>query len=149
MIGRRLSHFRILDRFGEGGMGVVYRAEDEKLKRVVALKLLPPERLADEERRVRFLREARAAAAVTHPSIAVVHEIDESDGAVFIAMELIEGRTLRAAIGGRAMPLREALRLGVEIAEGLSAAHHARLVHRDLKPDNVMVNLDGRVKILD
>ncbi len=149
MTGRRLSHFRIVERIGEGGMGVVYRAEDERLHRAVALKVLPPERLADEERRLRFLREARAAAAVTHPNIAVVYEVDESDGTVFIAMELIEGKTLRAAIGGRALALKEALRLGAEIAEGLSAAHHARLVHRDLKPDNVMVNLEGRVKILD
>ncbi len=149
MIGRKLSHFKILDRIGEGGMGVVYRAEDEKLQRVVALKVLPPDRLADQERRLRFLREARAAAAVTHPGIAVVHEIDESDGVVFIAMELVGGRTLRAVIGGRPMPFREALRLGVEIAEALSAAHQARLVHRDLKPDNVMVTQDGRVKILD
>ena len=113
MIGRQLSHFRILDRIGEGGMGVVYRAEDEKLQRVVALKVLPPERLADEERRLRFLREARTAAAVTHPNIAVIHEIDESDGVVFIAMELIEGKTLRAVIGGKPLALREALRLGV------------------------------------
>ena len=149
MIGRTLSHYRVLARIGEGGMGVVYRAEDEKLQRAVALKVLPPERLADEERRLRFLREARAAAAVTHPNIAVVHEIDESDGVVFIAMELVEGKTLREVIGGKPLPLREALRLGVEIAEGLAAAHHHRVVHRDLKPENVIVTPDGRVKILD
>ncbi len=149
MIGRKLSHFRILDRIGEGGMGVVYRAEDESLQRVVALKVLPADRLADTERGLRFLREARAAAAVTHPGIAVVHEVGESDGVVFIAMELVEGRTLRAASGGRPMPLRDVLRLSIEIAEGLSAAHQARLVHRDLKPDNVMVARDGRVKLLD
>jgi len=149
MIGRQLSHFRILDRIGEGGMGVVYRAEDEKLLRVVALKVLPPEKLADEERRLRFVREARTAAAVTHPNIAVVHEIDEADGVVFIAMELIEGKTLREAIGGKPMPLREALRLSVEIAEGLSAAHQAKVIHRDLKPDNVIVTAGGHVKILD
>jgi serine/threonine protein kinase len=149
MIGRKLSHFSILDRIGEGGMGVVYRAQDEKLQRVVALKVLPPERLIDEERRLRFLREARTAAAVTHPNIAVVHEIDESDGVVFIAMEFIEGKTLLAAIGGKPMPLREALRLGVQMAEGLAAAHHVRVMHRDLKPDNVIVTHDGRVKILD
>jgi len=149
MIGRHLSHFRIVDRIGEGGMGVVYRAEDEKLQRVVALKVLPPEKLADEERRLRFVREARTAAAVTHPNIAVVHEIDEADGVVFIAMELIEGKTLREVIGGKPMPLREALRLGVEIAEGLSAAHQAKVIHRDLKPDNVIVTPGGHVKILD
>jgi len=149
MIGQKLSHFRVLDRIGEGGMGVVYRARDENLQRVVALKVLPSDRLADQERRLRFLREARAAASVTHPSIAVVHEVEESDGVIFIAMEFIEGRTLRAVISGRPMPLRELLRLGVEIAEGLSAAHLSRLVHRDLKPDNVMITLDSRVKILD
>src|SRR5512134_1182478 len=149
MIGRKLSHFRILDRIGEGGMGVVDRAEDEKLQRVVALKVLPPEKLADEERRLRFVREARTAAAVTHPNIAVVHEIDEADGVVFIAMELIEGKTLREVIGGRPLPLREALRLGVEIAEGLSAAHQVKVIHRDLKPDNVIVTPGGHVKILD
>src|SRR5512134_3166315 len=149
MIGRKLSHFRILDRIGEGGMGVVDRAEDEKLQRVVALKVLPPERLADEERRVRFVREASTAAAVTHPNIAVVYEVDESDGVVFIAMELIEGKTLRATIGGKPLPVREALGLGLEIAEGVCAAHHARVIHRDLKPDNVIITHDGRVKILD
>src|SRR5512134_2578441 len=149
MIGRKLSHFRILDRIGEGGMGVVYLAEDEKLQRVVAFKVLPPERLADEERRLRFVREARTAAAVTHPNIAVVHEIDEADGVVFIAMELIEGKTLRELIGGNPLPLREALRLGVEIAEGLSAAHQAKVIHRDLKPDNVIVSPSGHVKLHD
>ncbi len=149
MIGRKLSHFRILERLGQGGMGVVYRAEDEKLRRVVALKVLPADRLADEGRRLRFVREARTAAAVTHSSIAVVHEIDEAEGVVFIAMELVEGRTLGAAIGGRPMSPREALRLAVEIAEGLAAAHRARVIHRDLKPANIMVTPDGRAKVLD
>ena len=149
MIGRTLSHYRVLARIGEGGMGVVYRAEDKNLQRTVALKVLPPERLADEERRLRFLREARTAAAVTHPNIAVVHEIDESDGVVFIAMELVEGKTLREVIGGKPLPLRDTLRLGAEIAEGLAAAHQARVVHRDLKPENVIVTPGGRVKILD
>jgi eukaryotic-like serine/threonine-protein kinase len=149
MIGRTLSHFRVVDRIGEGGMGVVFRAEDERLGRAVALKVLPPERLADEEHRLRFLREARAAAAVTHPNIATVHEIGEAGGVVFIAMELVEGRTLREAIGGKPLSLREAVRLAAEIADGLAAAHAAKVVHRDLKPDNVIVTADGRVKILD
>ncbi len=101
MIGRTLSHFRILAKIGEGGMGVVYRAEDTNLRRQVALKVLPPELVANEERRLRFLREARAAAAVTHPNIGTIYEVDEADGIVFIAMELVEGKTLREAIGGR------------------------------------------------
>ncbi len=149
MIGTRLSHFRILSRLGEGGMGVVYRAEDERLRRQVALKLLPPDLVASAERRLRFLREARAAAAVTHPSIAAIYEVDEAEGVVFIAMELVEGRTLRERIGGRPMAVRDALRIAVEIAEGLAHAHQARVVHRDLKPDNVMVRPDEHVKILD
>jgi serine/threonine protein kinase len=147
--GRKLSHFRILDRIGEGGMGVVYRAEDENLHRAVALKVLPPEAVANEERRLRFLREARAAASVTHPNIATIHEVDEADGVVFIAMELIEGKTLRELISGKPLPLKDALRLGIEIGEGLARAHQGRVVHRDLKPDNVMVASDGHVKILD
>ncbi len=149
MIGQKISHFRILSRIGAGGMGVVYRAEDENLQRTVALKVLSSERLAEEERRLRFLREARAAAAITHANIATVHEIGESEGAVFIAMELIEGRTLREIIGGRPLPVSELLRLGVELAEGLAAAHSAHVIHRDLKPENVIVTTDGRVKILD
>src|SRR3990170_2684597 len=111
MIGRTLSHFRILAKLGEGGMGVVYRAEDEKLRRPVALKVLPPDRVGDEERRLRFLREARAAAAVSHPNIAAIYEIDEAEGVVFIAMELVEGKTLRALLGGRPLPIKDALRV--------------------------------------
>ncbi len=149
MIGQRMSHFRILSRIGEGGMGVVYRAEDESLQRTVALKVLSSKHLGEEERRLRFLREARAAAAITHANIATVHEVGESEGAIFIAMELVEGRTLRETIGGRPLPVSEVLRLGVELAEGLAAAHSAHIIHRDLKPDNVIVTTDGRVKILD
>jgi TolB-like protein/Tfp pilus assembly protein PilF/predicted Ser/Thr protein kinase len=156
VIGRNLSHFRILSKIGEGGMGVVYRAEDENLKRPVALKVLPPERVGDEERRMRFLREARAAAAATHPNIATVYEVGEAPadsgggpGIVFIAMELVEGNTLREAIGGRAMPVKEALRVATEMAEGMTAAHHAGIVHRDLKPENVILRADRHAKILD
>ncbi len=149
MIGRTLSHFRIIEKIGEGGMGIVYRAEDEQLRRPVALKVLPPELVGDEERRLRFLREARAAAAVSHPNIATVHEIGEADGVVFIAMELVEGRTLTEVIGGRPLPVKEALRIGIEVAEGLAKAHAAHVIHRDLKPDNIVVTPDGRVKILD
>jgi serine/threonine protein kinase/tetratricopeptide (TPR) repeat protein len=149
MIGRRLSHFRILEQLGEGGMGVVYRAEDEKLGRQVALKVLRSEAVGNEERRLRFLREARAAAAVTHPHIATVHEVDEVDRVVFIAMELVEGETLADRIDGRPLPPRDALRHAIEVSEAMARAHEAGVVHRDLKPDNVIVGADGHVKILD
>ncbi len=149
MIGTTLSHFRIVAKMGEGGMGVVYRAEDVKLHRLVALKVLPPDLVGNAERRLRFLREARAAAAVSHPNIATIYEVGEADGVVFIAMECIEGQTLRERIGGRPMAMKEALRIAVEIAEGLAQAHQAQVIHRDLKPDNVIVAANGHAKILD
>ncbi len=149
MIGKTLSHFRILEKLGEGGMGVVYKAEDQNLRRLVALKVLPPEVVRDEERRLRFLREARAAAAVSHPNIATIHEVGEAEGVVFIAMELVEGQTLRQRMGGRPMAMKEALRIATEVAEGLAQAHQAHVIHRDLKPDNVMVAANGHVRILD
>jgi serine/threonine protein kinase/tetratricopeptide (TPR) repeat protein len=146
---RRLSHFRILAKIGEGGMGLVYKAEDERLRRPVALKLLPPGFVADAERRERFLREAQAAAAVRHPSIAAIYEVGEDGDAVYIAMELVEGRTLRSLIDETPLAISEALRIAIEIASGLERAHTAGVIHRDLKPENVMVETDGRVKILD
>ena len=149
MIGKTLSHFRILAKIGEGGMGVVYRAEDENLKRPVALKVLPPELVGNEERRMRFVREARAAAAATHPNIATIYEAGEADGVVFIAMELVEGKTLASLIGGRPLPIRDAVRLAGEIAAGLARAHQCQVIHRDLKPENVIVGADGQAKILD
>ena len=144
-----LSHYRLLEKIGEGGMGVIWKTLDTKLNRHTALKVLPPELTADPERRRRLLREARAAAAVTHPNIATIYEVGEFDGITFISMELVEGRTLRSVIAGRPMTIGEALRLGAEIAEGLARAHQAGIVHRDLKPDNIMVGADGRPKILD
>ena len=149
MIGKQISHFRILELIGEGGMGVVYKAEDEKLGRKVAIKILPPDVVGDEERRLRFIREARMAAAVTHPNIATVHEIDEVDDLVFIAMELLEGQTLDERIGGKPLPTTKALKIAGQIAEGLAQAHRAGIVHRDLKPDNVMISADDHVKLLD
>jgi serine/threonine-protein kinase len=149
LIGRTLSHFRILAKVGEGGMGVVYRAEDEKLRRQVALKVLPPDLVGNEERRLRFLREARAAAAVAHPNIATIYEVGEADGVVFIAMELVEGKSLRALIAGRPLPVKEAVRIAVGIAEGLARAHQSHVIHRDLKPENIVLGADGLVKILD
>ena len=149
MIGKNLAQFRILDKLGEGGMGIVYRAEDEKLGRQVAVKVLHSEFVADDERRKRFIREARTAAALSHPNIAAVHQIDEQDGVIFIAMELVEGETLKSLVDGRPLRADEALRLAIEMTEGLSRAHQANIVHRDLKPENVVVGPDGRLKILD
>ena len=149
MIGITLSHFRIVAKIGEGGMGVVYRAEDTKLRRQVALKVLPPDLVANEERRLRFLREARTAAAINHPNIATIYEADEADGVVFIAMELVEGKTLRDHIGAKPMAIKDSLRIATEMAEGLAKAHGAHVIHRDFKPDNVIVTADGHVKILD
>jgi serine/threonine-protein kinase len=146
---RRLSHFRILGRLGEGGMGLVYVAEDERLRRRVALKLLPPAFVGDAERRQRFLREARAAAAVTHSSIAAIYEVGEEGDDVFIAMEYIEGRTLRELVEEGPRPVAEAVRFAIDIARGLERAHASGVVHRDLKPENVIVDGDGRARILD
>jgi serine/threonine protein kinase len=147
--GKTLSHFRILSRLGEGGMGVVYKAEDLKLQRVVAIKVLQKHLVSDPERAARFLKEARAAAAVTHASIATVHEIDDVDGVTFIAMELVEGDTLRELMSRKELSLGHAMRLAREIAEGLAAAHGAGIVHRDLKPDNIIVTPEGHAKIID
>ncbi len=149
LIGRTLSHYRIRERLGAGGMGVVYRAEDQRLHRPVALKVLPPELVASEERRRSLLREARAGAAVVHPSVAAVHEVGEAEGTVFVAMELVEGETLQERIAGRPLPLRAALGIAIEMADGLAHAHQAHVIHRDLKPANVVIRPDGHVKILD
>ena len=147
--GQKLSHYRLIEKIGEGGMGVVWKARDEKLRRDVALKVLPAELVEDPERRRRLLREARSAAAINHPNIAMVHEVDESEGTVFIAMELVEGKTLRVLLGGKPLAIPEAFRIATEMAEGLAAAHQAGVIHRDLKPENVMIRADGHVKILD
>ncbi len=148
MIGRRLNQFRIDARLGKGSMGVVYRATDERLGRQVALKVLPDALAAHPERRARFLREARAAAAATHRNIATIYEIGEADGHVFIAMELGVGETLRERIAA-GLSQAEAMRVAKEVARGLAAAHEKGIVHRDLKPENVMLTADGQVKVLD
>jgi serine/threonine protein kinase len=145
----RLAHFHIVERLGEGGMGIVYRASDEKLGRVVALKVLPSGFETDPVRRARFLREARSAAAVTHPNVATIYEVGESAGRVFIAMELVEGRPLRALLGDRPLPVHRALAIASQIAAGVSKAHAAGIVHRDLKPDNVIVGAEDQLKVLD
>jgi serine/threonine protein kinase/tetratricopeptide (TPR) repeat protein len=149
MIGRILSHYKALEEISRGGMGIVYRALDLNLDREVALKVLPPELVADSERKRRFVQEAKAAAKLEHPNIAVVYEIDESEGETFVVMELIHGEKLRDTLQRRRLPLDRSLELAAEIAEGLSCAHEKGIVHRDLKPANVMVTEQGHAKIID
>ncbi len=149
MVGRTVSHYHVLEKLGKGGMGVVYKARDTRLERVVALKFLPPERVTDPERKRRFVREARAASALNHPNIITVYDIDQADGADFIAMECVSGRTLSQVIAGKPLPVKDALGYAVQIADALIAAHRAGIIHRDLKPGNVMVTEDGRAKVLD
>jgi len=148
MTGKTLGHYQILEQLGAGGMGVVYKARDTHLDRPVAVKVLPPERVADAERKQRFIREAKAASALNHPNIITIYDIDEADGVLFIAMEYIAGRTLDD-LSRRGLKLAETLKYAVQVADGLAKAHSAGIVHRDLKPSNVMVNQDGLVKILD
>ena len=149
MIGTTLKHYKIEAQLGQGGMGVVYRARDERLHRAVALKLLPEELSVDAERKRRFLQEARAACAVNHPAIAQVYDVDEQDGNLFIAMELVEGRTLRELIGAKELDVLGAIEIARQVADGLAKAHEAGIVHRDIKPENVMVTGDGHAKLLD
>jgi serine/threonine-protein kinase len=146
---KRLAHFVVKERLGKGGMGIVYRARDERLRRDVALKVLPPGFEADGEKRRRFMREARSAAAITHANIAAIHDVGEDQGRVFIAMELVEGETLRARMAAGPLSPDEVVRIGRGIARGLARAHAKGVVHRDLKPENVMIDLDHEPKILD
>ena len=147
--GRRVSHYEIREKLGEGGMGAVYRAYDSRLRRPVALKVLPPEYARDPERRERLLREARAASALSHPNIVGIYDVGSDNGVDFIAMEFVDGKTLGKAIPPEGLPLGLALDYAVQIAGGLAKAHAAGVVHRDLKPGNIMVTGDGLVKLLD
>lgn len=147
--GALIAHYRILEPIGSGGMGAVYKVMDEKLHRIVALKMLPPDAVADKERRRRFLQEARAASSLNHPHILTVFEIGEADGHPYMAMEYVEGETLRQKIDARSLSLNESLDIAVQVAEGLSKAHEQGLIHRDLKPENLIVSRDGYAKILD
>src|SRR6266404_4579185 len=147
--GTKLGRYEIRTKLGEGGMGEVYLAQDTKLERTVALKVLPAEVAANRDRMERFIREAKAAAALNHPNIAHIYEIGESEGVNFIAMEFVDGVTLREKIHREQTELRKLLRYLQQVAEGLAKAHAAGIVHRDLKPDNIMITRDGFAKVLD
>ena len=149
MIGATISHYRITEKLGEGGMGVVYKAQDTKLERTVALKFLANHLLNDEEAKARFLREAKAAAGLHHPNVCPVYEIGEAEGRTYLSMAFIEGESLEAPIERGPLPLKEALDIGRQVAEGLEAAHEKGVVHRDIKPANVMVDAKGRATIMD
>ncbi len=149
MIGQNLLHYRITEKIGEGGMGIVYRAHDTHLDRPVAIKVLPPEKVTDPERKQRFVQEAKSASALRHPNIVVIHDIASDRGHDFIVMELVDGHSLDRLIGRKGLKLPQALGYAVQIADGLAKAHAAGIVHRDLKPTNIMVTDDDLVKILD
>jgi eukaryotic-like serine/threonine-protein kinase len=149
MIGKTVAHYQILEKLGEGGMGVVYKARDTHLDRLVALKVLPPEKVADPERKRRFVQEAKAASALNHPNIITIYDINQENGLDFIVMEFVNGKTLDQLLGRRGFRLGEVLKSAVEIADGLARAHAAGIVHRDLKPSNIMVTEEGLVKVLD
>ena len=149
MIGRMLGHYEVLEKLGEGGMGVVYKARDTHLDRFVAIKVLPAEKVSDPQRKARFVQEAKAASALNHPNIITIHDVASQEGCDFIVMEYVAGKTLDEIIPRKGMKLGEALRIAVQMADALARAHVAGIVHRDLKPSNVMVDEHGLVKILD
>jgi Tol biopolymer transport system component/predicted Ser/Thr protein kinase len=149
LVGQTVAHYRIHEKLGEGGMGVVYKALDTHLDRFVALKVLPPEKVADPDRKRRFVQEAKAASALNHPNIITIHDISEAGGVTFIAMEYVDGKTLDQLIRRKGLPLNDALKYAIQIAGALAKAHGAGIVHRDLKPSNLMVTGEGLVKVLD
>ncbi len=147
MIGQTVSHYKILEKLGEGGMGVVYKAEDTKLDRLVALKFLPPHLATSEQDKARFIQEAKAASALNHANVCTIHDISENDGTMFIVMEFVDGQTLREKRGS--VSFKQAIDIGIQIADGLAAAHEKGIVHRDIKPENIMIRKDGIVQIMD
>ena len=143
MIGTSISHYHITEKLGEGGMGVVYKAEDTKLDRPVALKFLAAHLLSNEEAKRRFIREAKAAAALDHPNICTLYEIDEANGRTFMAMAFLDGRTLEQKIGEGPLPIEDALDIATQVAKGLQKAHAKRIYHRDIKPSNLVLVDEG------
>ena len=147
MVGKTISHYRILEELGRGGMGVVYKGQDTKLERLVALKFLPPHVAGSEQDKARFIQEAKAASALNHPNVCTIHDIQDHDGQMFIVMEFVDGQTLRERMGS--LSFKQAVEIGIQIADGLATAHEKGIVHRDIKPENIMIRKDGIAQIMD